>query len=64
MIFIVHVKGQEKCTWSVDCRPVIFFDCIFEGETRGNHLDVVSFVDKLMDDAVLCDRATVDDRVV
>ena len=64
MVLIVHVKWENERAWSVDRRSVLVLHDVFKGESRGDHPDIMAFLDEFMDDAVLCDRATINNRVV
>jgi hypothetical protein len=64
MVLIVHVKWQNERAWSVDGRPVLLLDCVFKGESRGDHPDIMAFLDEFMDDTVLRDRTTINNRVI
>ena len=64
MVLIVHVKWKNERTWTIDGRPILILNCIFKGERWGNHPDIMTFLDEFMDDAVLCDGASINNWVV
>jgi hypothetical protein len=64
MVLIVHIERQNERAWSVNSRPVLLLDYVFKGESWGNHPDIMAFLDEFMDDSVLRDRTTINNRVV